>query len=330
MLFQKQISRKPNLYPWTADFIRAMEQNPWTVDHFNFSSDLHQFKTELNEQEREVIVKALSCIGQIEIAVKTFWAKLYDHLPHPAIGDLGYTMAHVEVVHNNSYERLLEVLGLTDVFEENLKLDIIQGRVNYLRKYLERNYDDDKQQYIYSLILFTLFVENVSLFSQFYVVLWFNKYRKVFKDTAQIVQYTKSEELIHGQVGSKIINTLREEYPKLFDEHLVAKVKRAAKEAYKAEEKIIDWILGSYEGENISAPILKEYVKNRINSSLNDIEFDKAFDVDKELIEKTQWMEVATHANAMTDFFVKRPIEYSRNTQDFSAKTIFKNDIFNS
>ena len=45
------------------------------------------------------------------------------------LSDLGYVMANTEVIHNNAYERLLEVLGLQDVFEENLKLDFIEGRV---------------------------------------------------------------------------------------------------------------------------------------------------------------------------------------------------------
>ena len=73
-------------------------------------------------------------------------------------------MANTEVIHNNAYERLLDILGLEEVFEENLKLEWIQGRVNYLRKYTHRFYKNSQKQYLYALILFTLFVENVSLF----------------------------------------------------------------------------------------------------------------------------------------------------------------------
>jgi len=328
MLFQKQISRKPDLYPWAQLAIDAIWAGHWTPNEFNFQGDLHQFKTELTKQEQEVVVKTLSAIGQIEIAVKTFWANLHRHLPHPSISDLGFVMAQNEVIHNQSYEKLLRVLGLEEVFEENLKLEVIQGRVNYLRKYLEKSYDDDKQQYIYSLILFTLFVENVSLFSQFYVVLWFKKYRKVLNDVSQQVDYTAAEETIHGLVGTKLINTLREEYPKLFDEKLEDKVERAAKEALKAESKIIDWILESYEGEDLSPAILKEFVKNRINKSLHDIGFKKMFAIDDAIISKTQWFDVIVNANSMTDFFNKRPTGYSKKTQDFSAKTIFSKNIF--
>lgn len=193
-IFIEQISRKPNLYPWTHDFIQAMRHGFWTDAEFSFKSDIQHFKVNLNDREREMIVRTLSAIGQIEVAVKTFWAKLGDNLPHPSLCDLGYVMADIEVIHNHAYERLLKVLDLEDVFEENLKLDFIQGRVKYLRKYTHRFYKDSRKQYLYAIILFTLFVENVSLFSQFYVINWFGRFRNVLKDTNQQVSYTRNEE----------------------------------------------------------------------------------------------------------------------------------------
>ena len=166
-IFDEQISRKPNHYKWTDEFIESMHNGFWTDKEFSFKSDVQQFKVNLNDQEREIIIRCLSAIGQIEVAVKTFWAKLGENLPHPSLQDLGYVMANTEVIHNNAYERLLTVLGLEDIFEQNLKLDWIQGRVKYLKKYTHRFYKDSKKQYLYALILFTLFVENVSLMSQF-------------------------------------------------------------------------------------------------------------------------------------------------------------------
>ena len=236
MLFEEQIARKPDLYPWTKQFIDAIWQGFWTPDEFNFRSDYSQFKTDLTEQEREVIVKTLSAIGQIEVAVKTFWADLGKNLPHPSLRDLGFAMANSEVIHNLAYEKLLDVLQLTHVFEQNLNEEVIKGRVNYLRKYLKKTYKDDaKKQYIYAITLFTLFVEDVSLFSQFYIIMHFNRNKAVLKDCAQQVQYTRNEEMLHAQVGIKIINTLREEYPELFDEELQKRIEHECIESLKAE-----------------------------------------------------------------------------------------------
>jgi ribonucleoside-diphosphate reductase beta chain len=323
MIFNEQISRKPNFYPWTEEFIEAMHNGFWTDKEFSFKSDVQQFKVNLTDQEKEVVVRTLTAIGQIEIAVKTFWAKLGENLPHPSLQDLGYVMANVEVIHNNAYERLITTLGLEKAFEENLKLDWIQGRVKYLKKYTHRFYKDSKKQYLYALILFTLFVENVSLFSQFYVINWFARFKNVLKDTDQQVKYTRNEENIHALVGIKIINTIRSEYPELFDDELVEKILEEAKEAFDAESKIIDWMVNGINEEGLSAVILKEFVKNRINESLNQIGLPKVFEINKEILKKTIWFQEELLGNNMTDFFNSRPVEYSRDSQSFTEEDLF-------
>lgn len=643
MIFDEQISRKPNKYKWVDSFVESMHNGFWTDKEFSFKSDVQQFKVNLTEKEREIIVRTLTAIGQIEIAVKTFWAKLGDNLPHPALQDLGYVMANVEVIHNNAYERLISELGLEDAFEENLKLEWIQGRVKYLKKYTHRFYKDSKKQYLYALILFTLFVENVSLFSQFYIINWFSRFKNVLKDTDQQVKYTRNEECyvegtevltpngwvdfrnisigdeviqyhtdgtfsitkvlhktenkfvgdmiefsrcgnlclvtpnhemiyfnknlepvkkkakdvkihknihvpiggvlrggevsnltyedrlriaiqadasnlywtnvngenllrgkdggythvfnltksrkkerlkhildflhieykttelegdteeikirynhncnykefsewvdikdksgvwcqefvqelskwdgyeenshigycstnkknidiaqlvailggyitniyegnessrndnykncyklsfssknlipkshslvkteklydgnvycitvpsgniitrlnnktfiagncIHALVGTKIINTIREEYPELFDEELESKILEEAGEAFKSESKIVDWMVNGIQEKGLNADILKEFIKNRINESLKQIGFKQPFEVDKTLLSDTIWFEEELLGNNMTDFFSSRPVEYSKKSQSFSEDDLF-------
>jgi ribonucleoside-diphosphate reductase beta chain len=323
MIFDEQISRKPNLYPWTDEFIESMHNGFWTHKEFSFKSDVQQFKVKLTDQEREVIIRTLSAIGQIEVAVKTFWAKLGENLPHPALQDLGYVMANTEVIHNNAYERLLTVLELEDVFEENLKLEWIQGRVKYLKKYTHRYYKDSKKQYLYAIILFTLFVENVSLMSQFYIINWFARNKNVLKDTDQQVKYTRNEENIHALVGMKIINTIREEYPELFDKELEERILSEAMEAYNSEAKIVDWMVNGVQEDGLTADHLKEFIKDRINESLRGINFPVAFDTDTKLLKETQWFNEELLGNNMTDFFHTRPVEYSKKSKSFSESDLF-------
>ena len=323
MIFDEQISRKPNKYSWTDKFIEAMHNGFWTHKEFSFKSDVQQFKVNLSDKEKEIIIRTLSAIGQIEVAVKSFWAKLGDNLPHPSLKDLGYVMANTEVIHNNAYEHLLTVLGLEDVFEENLKLEWIQGRVNYLRKYTHKFYKDSKKQYLYALILFTLFVENVSLFSQFYVINWFARFKNVLKDTDQQVKYTRNEENIHALIGIKIINTIREEYPDLFDQELEDKILEEAQEAFKSESKIVDWMVNGIQEKGLNAVLLKEFIKNRINESLKQIGFKQPFEVDKDLLSDTIWFQEELYGNNMTDFFHSRDVGYAKKNQSFSEDDLF-------
>jgi len=312
MIFEEQIARKPNKYPWTQDFIEAIHAGFWTDKEFSFSSDVQDFNVALSSEEREIITRTLSAISQIEVAVKTFWGKLGENLPHPSLNDLGYVMANTEVIHNNAYERLLDVLGIEDIFHENMKLACIEGRVKYLKKYTHRFYKDSKKEYIYALILFTLFVENVSLFSQFYIILWFGRYRNVLKDTNQQVNYTKHEEALHSKIGIKVIKTIKSEYPELFDSDLEERILHEANEAYLAECKIIDWIIGDYTGTRISGDVLKGFIKSRINDSLSEIGYKKIFEVEQSIRRDFEWFDEEAIGNNATDFFNQRPVEYAR------------------
>jgi len=323
MIFDEQITRKPDNYPWTQDFIEAMHNGFWTHREFNFQSDIQDFLVNLTDQEKQIIIRALSTIGQLEISVKKFWAKLGDNLPHPSINDMGYVMANVEVIHGDAYERLLEVLGIDDSFDEILKLDIIKGRVNYLRKHLHKFHENNKKQFIYSLILFTLFVENIALFSQFYTISWFGRYKNLLKDTNKQVEYTSREENLHAMIGIKIINTIREEYPDLFDDELKNKITFEASEAIKYECQIIEWIVNGYDHKKLNSPLLKEFIKNRMNESLVKIGFDPIFDVDETMVSKTSWFDEQVLGNNMTDFFHSRPVEYAKCTQSFTEEDLF-------
>ena len=323
MIFEEQISRKPDYYPWTQAYIEAMQNGFWTHREFNFQSDIQDYKVSLTPQEREIIVRALSTIGQLEISVKKFWAKVGENLPHPTITDLGYVMANSEVVHGDAYERLLDVLGIDDSFDRILQEDIIRGRVTYLRKYLQPFAPDKKKQFVYSLILFTLFVENIALFSQFYTISYFGRFRNLLKDTNKQVEYTSREENLHAMIGIKLINTIRDEHPELFDAELKEKIISESLLAIEYECKIIDWIVNGYSVESLNTPLLREFIKNRMNESLVQIGFEKLFEVDQEMVKKTLWFDEQILGNNMTDFFHSRPIEYSKKGQSFNQSDLF-------
>ncbi|UVD36501.1 ribonucleotide reductase, beta subunit [Rhodobacter phage RcXuper] len=324
-LFDEQISRKPNAYPWTQDIIDALWHSFWTPNEFNFRSDYAQFHSELTDHERGVVVRTLAAIGQIEIAVKRFWADLGKTFKHPSMSDMGLVMGNNEVIHNLAYEKLLDVLRLQDAFDEALKEPALRGRVEYLRKYLDRVYEDDRKQYIYALILFTLFVENCSLFGQFYTIMHFNRFKAVLKDTAQQVQYTRNEEALHAKAGILLINTLRQEYPELFDAELEARVVEECAAAIQYEGRIIEWMLQGYEGEALSADLLKVFVKNRMSDAMKQIGFPaiELSDEEKALLPKTLWMDEETKGATLTDFFQKRPVEYAKGHRSFDEDELF-------
>lgn len=322
-LFDGRIALKPVHYQWAEDFIKSFWHSFWTPEEFNFKSDLSQFKSELSAQEQQIIVRTLSAISQIEVAVKSFWGKLGENFPHPELSDLGFVLANTEVIHGMAYRKLLDVLGLDSIYEENLQEGVVRGRVEYLRKYLKKVYKDDQKQYVYALILFSIFVENISLYSQFYIIQHFNRYKNVLKDVSNQVNYTMLEERQHFQIGVKLVNTLREEYPDLFDSELECRILEEVAAAVNSESKIVDWILGDYETRYLNSRIVKTYIANRMNDSLEAVGFNRLLSVDENTLTEAKWFIEEETANKKVDFFHKRSTDYAKNHRTYDVEDLF-------
>ena len=77
----------------------------------------------------------------------------------------------------DAYSHLLEVLGLNGDFEKLKNVPVMNKRINYLQDALKGAKSDEPEEYTHSILLFSLFIEHVSLFSQFLIIMAFNKHK---------------------------------------------------------------------------------------------------------------------------------------------------------
>ncbi len=322
-LFKFRLNLKPYEYPELAEYKEAIQHSYWLHTEFNYTSDIQDFKVNVSESERNAIKNAMLAIAQVELAVKTFWGDLYKRIPKPEVGSVGFTFAESEVRHQDAYAHLLEILGLNSEFERIKDIPELMQRVNYLNQSAILARTEDNRDYTLSILLFSLFIEHVSLFSQFLIIMSFNKYKNIFKGMSNAIEATSKEEQIHGLFGIELINIIRDEHPEWFDEDLEKTVLAAAQEAYASEEVVIDWIFEQGELDFLPVQVVKEFVKNRLNNSLEDIGYARIFDVDDSIVEQTDWFDDEVVATKHVDFFVKRSINYSKRTQSITGDDLF-------
>jgi ribonucleoside-diphosphate reductase beta chain len=322
-LFNRRINILPYEYPQLLAYKDAIRHSYWIDSEFNFTEDIQNFKVDVTENERDVIKKTMLAIAQIEVNVKTFWADMYKRMPIAEIGDVGMTFAESEVRHKDAYAKLLTILGLQQEFEKVIEVPAIQNRIKYLDKYLSGSRSGDNKMYTKSVLLFSLFIEHVSLFSQFLIMMSFNKDKNLFKGISNVVEATSKEEEIHGNFGVEIINIIKSENPEWFDQKFENLIISACIKAYEAECQILDWIFEKGELEFLSKSTIKEFIKNRFNNSLNNIGIDNIFEIDVNLIEKTLWFDVEIKSTKEGDFFYKKSIDYSKKT-----KAVTEDDLF--
>lgn len=322
-IFDKRINILPYEYPQLIAYKDAIRHSYWIDTEFNFTSDISDFKTNINDIERDIIKKSMLSIAQIEVNVKTFWADMYKRMPISEIGDVGMTFAESEVRHKDAYAKLLTILGLQNEFEHVIEVPAIQGRINYLNKYLDGTRSKNDKMYTKSVLLFSLFIEHVSLFSQFLIMMSFNKEKNLFKGISNVVEATSKEEDIHGNFGVEIINIIKQEFPEWFDEEFEDLIYSACNKAYEAECGILDWIFEQGELEFLPKDVIKEFIKNRFNNSLNKIGMKSVFDINIELLEPTIWFEVEIKSTKEGDFFYKKSIDYNKKSQSITEDDLF-------
>ena len=322
-IFSPRVNILPYEYPQLLAYKDAIRHSYCIHTEFNFTTDIDDFKTKVSDSEREVIKRAMLAIAQIEVNVKTFWADLYKRMPITEVGDVGMTFAESEVRHKDAYAQLLRVLGLEKEFQNVVEIPAIKDRISYLKKYLDGTRSRDDKMYTKSVLLFSLFIEHVSLFSQFLIMMSFNKEKNLFKGISNVVEATSKEEEIHGNFGSEIINIIKSENPEWFDEEFEQLIDSACKKAYAAEVKILDWIFEKGELEFLSKKTIENFIQNRFNNSLTRIGMKPVFDVDLSEIEKTLWFDVEITATKEGDFFYKKQVDYNKK-----SKSITEDDLF--
>jgi ribonucleoside-diphosphate reductase beta chain len=322
-IFQKRINILPYEYPQLLQYKDAIRHSYWIDTEFNFTTDINDYKIAVTEQEREVIKKTMLAIAQIEVSVKTFWADMYKRMPITEIGDVGMTFAESEVRHKDAYAKLLRILGLEEEFTTVIEIPAIKDRINYLTKYLDGTRSKDNKMYTKSVLLFSLFIEHVSLFSQFLIMMSFNKEKNILKGISNVVEATSKEENIHGNFGVEIINIIKQENPEWFDNDFKNLIYSACQKAYEAECKVLDWIFEKGELSFLSKETIQQFIQNRFNNSLLKIELDSIFTPDLKMLEQTQWFEVEITSTKEGDFFYKRSTDYSKKAKSITADDIF-------
>lgn len=324
-IFISRENLKPYEYPELIHFVDAIDDSFWTVRKFNFDKDVMEYNYDLTEAEKFLIQRSMLAISQVENTVKSFFGRLDLRLPKPEISFVGAKFAANEVTHSLAYSKCLEQLGLNDEFQTLLEVPCMKGRVAYLKKYLSGLSSRSDKEFTKSLALFTLLIENISLYSAFYGMTAIKKYKNKMKTTGKIVQATMVEERLHSLFGATLIKIIQKEHPEWFDAEMEEKIRRNVRKAVEAEKKVIDWMFEKGEPEYIKKEHVVEYLKFRANDSLNLIGYSPEYELDEKLLKHSRYLEVMQKSQAEIDFFDDRATDYNKNI-DFEDEDMY-NDL---
>ena len=141
-----------------------------------------------------------------------------------------------------------------------------------------------------------------------------------------IVKYELGRPMItgncHANAGTWIINSILAENPE-YRESLESYITHEVIEYMKMEDEMIDWIFECGELQHLPKKHLKDYMRYRIDTSLENLGFGRAFGTNSSHLIPLQWFEEEVFSGETDDFFAKRPTAYTKHDQ-----SITKDDLF--
>jgi ribonucleoside-diphosphate reductase beta chain len=322
-IFRPRANYRPYEYPQFIDYIDAIHQTFWTHRSFNLDSSVQDILVNMPKPHATAVIRSILSIASVEAKVKSFWSKLGERFPKAEFEELGATIGSNEVYHAHFYAKVLEQLDLNDLFKEVLTTPAMKGRIAYMNSALSGR-NGTNEEYTKSLIFFSLFVENVSLFTQFMTVSVFNKELNQVMGLAQGISATALEENLHAQVGADLIQNIRKEQPHFFTPELNEEVYSMIRTAIDAELRIIDWIFEEGELSFLPKSVVIEYMYMRTNKGLTMAGFEPLyFDLDESLLSQSEWFEIQTKTTIHRDFFTGHNTNYTKNAISFSEDSLF-------
>lgn len=283
-------------------------------------NDVTDWREHLNEKERNVIGNILKGFTQTETEVGNYWSSYVPQwFPVPEIKMMAQTFGAFETIHSNAYAYLNDTLGLDD-FEAFLE---DEATMNKLKVLMDVNPNTTNLSEIArSIALFSAAAEGIQLFSSFAVLLSFRKSNRLTGIGQQMI-FSVKDESTHSEAGCKIFRTIVEENPELWTEDLRKSVYDGIHYAIQSEFTYINKIFELGDLETITKEQLKNFMYDRANRKLVELNLKPIYNVNKQLLNEMEWFYILVSGEQQTDFFANRETGYSKPNEDWNDNDLF-------
>jgi ribonucleoside-diphosphate reductase beta chain len=135
--------------------------------------------------------------------------------------------------------------------------------------------------------------------------------RNYLKGIGQQMKWSIRDESLHSKMGCQLFRHMCDEFPELKDE-CKSTIEEAAKLIVELELKFIDKMFEMGDLENLKSSDLKEFIKARTNTKLQELGYEGIFEYNKKKAENLDWFYHLSGGQTHTDFFATRPTDYSK------------------
>ena len=261
----------PLKYQWAWQKYLDGCANHWMPQEISMAADIALWKEPngLSEDERTIVKRNLGFFSSADsLVANNLVLAVYRHITNPECRQYLLRQAFEEAVHTHAYQYCVESLQLDEreVFNMYREIESIHDKAVWAVKYIDSLGDpnfhtgtlEDDQRLLRDLIAFYVIFEGIFFYVGFVQVLSLGRRGKM-TGCAEQFQYILRDESMHMNFGMDIINQIKIENPKLWDDAMRSEAIAMIREGVELETRYAydtmpRGILG------LTAPMFEEYL----------------------------------------------------------------------
>lgn len=298
---------RPFEYPQYFEYFKKQNQAHWMPSEVPMESDIADYRFKMSPAENSLIINILRFFTQGDIEVNNNYnSKLIPAFPKPEIKMMLSAFAAMESIHVWAYSYLNDSLGLPEKeYSMFLEYESMRNKYNYIQTFDVHSVDE----LAVNLAVFGGFMEGVSLFSSFAILMNFPRLGKL-KGVGQVVTWSIRDESLHSEGVCRLFRDLMSENPHLWTDKLRSTLYQACDDMVKLEDAFIDTCFAMGAVPGLTPEQVKSYIRYTADHKLNELGLDKKYHAANPLL----WLDVMVNAKEHTNFFENRATEYSKGS----------------
>jgi ribonucleoside-diphosphate reductase beta chain len=308
----------PFKYDWAWQKYLDGCANHWMPQEVNMTADIALWKSEqgLSADERVIVKRSLGFFSTADsLVANNLVLALYRLITNPECRQYLLRQAFEEAIHTHAYQYCIESLGMDEgeIFNMYHEVPSVARKASWALQYTREITDptfrtgtpETDRMLLKNLIAYYCVLEGIFFYCGFTQILSMGRRNKM-TGTSEQFQYILRDESMHVNFGIDVINQIKIENPRLWDDAMQQLARQMILEGTQLEvEYARDTMPRGVLGMN--ANMMESYLQFIANRGLNQIGLQEAFPGAKNPF---PWMSEIMDLKKEKNFFETRVTEY--------------------
>lgn len=283
-----ELTLRPMRYPSFYNHFITAQKNNWSVQEISFSTDKADLRDKITPAEKHVVNRIVAFFATGDTIVgNNLVLNLYKHVNSPEARMYYGRQLFEEQLHVQFYMTLLDEYiadekDRNEAFSAIHNIPSIKQKADFCFKYIEKASNlpelrthEDRREFMLNLVAFAAVIEGLFFFGAFAYV-YYLRSRGLLHGFADGTNWVFRDESYHMNVAFEIVDTVKAEYPELWDHEMETKIYEMFEEAvgceYQFAEDALD--LGM---PGMSKIEMKEYLQYIADVRLERLGMEKKY-----------------------------------------------------